>query len=185
MWDGEFDFGMGKIKMMQLPEHPIMVQAELMGLEAGRKYELQVRSWGNEASACQLTGQKYNPLFDPSIIPVPVWTGWKYALPPHDYYGEIDPITADADGNATLTQQSFLQNLEGPQSLLGRSITLVKKPVLIEEKDKVIACCNIGRDVYHPPSENRGFATIPSYMQNRKSKPLSLLKNQPASATAP
>ena len=146
---------------------------------------MSTHTWGNVSNVCNNIGALYNPLVDFNATVKPVWNGWEYAMPSPDYYGEIIPFKTDGTGQATLSQNAFLQNLEGPQSLLGRSITLVKKPVLIEEKDKVIACCNIGRDVYHPPSENRGFATIPSYMQNRKSKPLSLLKNQPASATAP
>ena len=91
------------------------------------KYELQVRMWGNEANSCQNTGAKYNPLIDPSEIPVPVWTGYSYALPPSDYYGEIPPFMADEEGKVTIDQLVFLQNLEGPQTLIGRSIVLVEK----------------------------------------------------------
>lgn len=93
--------------------------------------------WGNESYACNLTGPKFNPLLDPSEVPVPVWTGWSYALPPSDYYGEIQPFTTDESGNATINQDYFLQNLEGAQTLIGRSISLVKKATSADEKDKV------------------------------------------------
>ena len=100
--------------MMQLPKYPIMLKAELNNLEVTTKYELWVNMWGNEANACRNVGPKFNPLQDPSEVPVPIWNGWSYALPPPDYYGEINPFTTDESGNASLTQNYFLQNLEGP-----------------------------------------------------------------------
>ena len=92
----------GRVMMMQLPRYPIMLKAELLGLIPDSKYELQVNNWGTDRNACALIGNKYNPLLDPSEIPVPVWTGWNYALPPSDYYGEIPPFMTDGDGNAVV-----------------------------------------------------------------------------------
>ena len=111
--------------MTQYPKYPISLKADLAGLDTTMKYELQVRMWGNEANSCQNTGAEFNPLIDPSEIPVPVWTGYSYVLPPSDYYGEILPFTPDADGTKAIEQMAFMQNLEGPQTLIGRSIALV------------------------------------------------------------
>ena len=147
--------------LMQLPKYPIMLKAALEGLDATTKYELWVNMWGNEANSCRNVGAKFNPLQDPSEVPVPIWTGWSYALPPSDYYGEIDPFTSDADGMASLTQNYFLQNLEGPQTIIGRSISLVKKATVAGEKDQTLGCCVIARDIYHPPEETAALAAAP------------------------
>ena len=67
-------------------------------------------------------------------------------MPSPDYYGEIIPFKTDETGQATLSQNAFLQNLEGYQTLIGRAIVLTKK-----HDPAPIACCVIGRDVYHAP----------------------------------
>jgi len=156
-----------------------MLKAALSGLDATTKYELWVNMWGNEANSCRNVGAKFNPLQDPSEVPVPIWTGWSYALPPSsevpvpiwtgwsyalppsDYYGEIDPFTSDDSGMASLTQNYFLQNLEGPQTIIGRSISLVKKATAANQKDQTVGCCVIARDIYHPPDDAAAIAATP------------------------
>jgi hypothetical protein len=85
-------------------------------------------------------------------------------LPPSDYYGEIEPFSAKEDGSASIVQNYFLQNLEGPQTITGRSISLVKKATSAEEKDQTIGCGVIARDVYHappPPDDGSGLGAAP------------------------
>ena len=139
--------------MMQLPKYPMMLKAVLSNLEATTKYELWVNMWGNDANACHNVGPKFNPLQLPSEIPVPIWYFWNFALSPSDYYGEIDPFTSDDSGSAFI-YNNLLQNLEGPQTIIGRSISLVKKATAADQKDQTLGCCVIARDIYHPPDES-------------------------------
>jgi len=135
--------------MEQEPSSSISLMAQFTdGLEADTEYELTVHIWGNKTNMCNSIGETFNPLADPKAIVKPVWNGWTYTLPPSDYYGEIIPFRTDAEGKATLSQHSFLQNLEGDKTLIGRSIALSKKGV---QSYIPIACCVIGRDIYHAP----------------------------------
>ena len=53
--------------------------------------------------------------------------------------GRLDSTTAGTDGKVNSLQYSFLQNLAGPESIIGRSVS-------IWSNGEKLACCVVGRD---------------------------------------
>ena len=53
--------------------------------------------------------------------------------------GRLDSTTAGTDGKVNSLQYSFLQNLAGPETIIGRSVS-------IWSEGEKLACCVVGRD---------------------------------------
>jgi len=110
----------GMVRLAQFPGKAVVAQTTLEGLEAEAEYDLTIRTYGflgAGQSFCMASGAEYNPLkeFDRYMQPNP------YQDPTR---GVLENVTADDEGAVSSTQQKLLQNLSGPESLIGRSIHL-------------------------------------------------------------
>lgn len=115
-----------------------------MGLAADTEYTITINTTGKigDGTTCDEVGEEYNPLAE------------------IDKYGNQNPyqdpargtinarkLTTDGSGAITVAPSSeavILQNLEGKDGIIGRSITL------LDAADAVVACCVVARDMLPP-----------------------------------
>ena len=113
-----------------MPGHPISIQGSLLEVDDVGPFDLEfsLRSTGNvyfdgeeNPFDCPLAGPVFNPLAE-QIYGVPN----QYADPSR---GTIDPVTvvpaeADESGIFNWSQDSFLQNLSGKDSIMSKAIRI-------------------------------------------------------------
>jgi len=102
------------------------------------------------------SGMEFNPLkeFDRYQQPNP------YQDPSR---GILENVTADEEGAVSSTQQKLLQNLSGPESLIGRSIHLTSVAQMEEGDPTPNACCVIGKDKNPMGEAKKQQAYQPAY----------------------
>ena len=134
------------LELAQLPHHPIYVRGSISADAAGETFYARINTKGKMGDSCDAadTGAEFNPLFETD----------KYGNP-NPYQdssrGRIPDISASVSILESMPEQfastldgsdTVMQNLEGTDSLIGRSITLFDA-----SDDTIVACCVIGRDM--------------------------------------
>ena len=149
----------------QMPGYPMMVKGTISGsqfeLDDGLVWSFTLHKFGNDQGAeCANVGPEFNPLAEfvhgqPNI----------YADPSRGTIEDVTIIETPEDGSVTeqeFKQTKFMQNLEGKNSVIGRSVKVTKRvssteetteqddskttEVQDEEEDTIIVlgCCVIG-----------------------------------------
>jgi len=142
----------GLIQMLQLVGQGVALKGSLSNLAANTEYELRIQEFGDITGGCTKLGDEFNPWVAEHKDPYAQrYGGWdhQYAyVDPWEGIGKIDNVTSDADGNVTFRQNGLEQNLDGDDSLIGRSIGLYEK-----DDDTVLGCCVIAVDTYRQYEE--------------------------------
>ena len=139
------------VQMAQLSGQAPMVKMDLTGLP-DQEYTLVIKTFGMLSNSCSDAGEEFNPLKE-------VWNG---TANPHadQSRGKIDSCITESAGTCSIFQKSLLQNLSGKDSLVGKSLHLMRD-------DLTLACCVIGLDevpehlrkqepTYRPKAKKRG-----------------------------
>lgn len=80
-----------------------------------------MNTYGN----CDNKGDEFNPLAPDAKNPYSQYSDWKYEAPREpEGRGYLDSFTTDSSAMYSYWMQYFLQNLEGKDSIIGRSISL-------------------------------------------------------------
>ena len=134
----------GIVVMDQQAEEPVSAQIRLRGLTADTEYELKINEFGNTSADCSMIGDIYNPFAPKEQI---VYTQDRWGRPvPHTVIAEDDgrgtfftKITTDATGSFGVDGFQLYQNLEGDDSIIGKSFTLYEF-----DDSTPIMCCPVG-----------------------------------------
>ena len=132
------------LEFAQFPQNSMLVRGSISAVSENETFYAIINTKGKMGDSCDAadTGPEFNPLFetdkygnpnkfqDPSRGRIP-------NIPP----SEMIPGSSPAEFASTLLVSKVLQNLEGTDSLIGRSITL------FDAHDDRVACCVIGRDM--------------------------------------
>lgn len=135
----------GDIEIAQMPYQAPSIRYDLSNLDAEAEYSLKINTLGRLGDDCADVGSEFNPLKE-----VKKGIANPYQDPAR---GRIDDITATVDGTFSGAQDKLLQNLAGPDSLIGRSLLLSTTVTEVDpdagvniEREETRACCVIALD---------------------------------------
>ncbi len=125
---------MGVVEFNQEPEKPVEIRAMIHNLSDSADYELRICDYGNINGACEHVGGIFNPLETKKAS-----YGAGFSVKSLDGRGTIPSISSNVDGICHISGIELEQNLAGPDSMIGRSLSLFEKDDTVP-----IACCVIG-----------------------------------------
>ena len=141
---------MGFIEVAQGVMQPASIKGKLAGVTDTEVYTLQVTTLGKVSEDCANVGAEFNPLDE-------IYLG--EVNPNQDSTrGRIDDITISLDSvtmESTFSQSKLLLNMAGPESIVGKSLTLFLKSDLTAATAGApatpLACCVLGINVNPNP----------------------------------
>jgi len=141
---------MGFIEVAQNTYQPASIKGKLAGVTDTEVYTLQVNKLGKVDTDCANAGGEFNPLDE-------IYLG--EVNPNQDSTrGRIDDITIALDSitnESTFTQSKLLLNMGGPESIVGKSLSLYLKSDLTAATTAIpalpLACCVLGINVNPVP----------------------------------
>ncbi len=125
---------MGVVEFNQEPEKPVEIRAMIHNLSDTADYELRICDYGNINGACEHVGGIFNPLETKKAS-----YGAGFSVKDLDGRGTIPTLSSNVDGICHVSGIELEQNLAGPDSMIGRSLSLFEKDDTVP-----IACCVIG-----------------------------------------
>ena len=133
------------LQFAQRPGHATMARVTLTGT-ASTKYAFRIREYGITTSSCANQGDEYNPLLEKDAL--------NRVNPYQDQTrGRISDVTTAAatvvGGKGTITDfldNDVLVNLSGPDSIVGRGISLYTVNTTTGVLTGPVSCCVIAYD---------------------------------------
>ncbi|EPT05327.1 hypothetical protein FOMPIDRAFT_1156103 [Fomitopsis schrenkii] len=105
----------GTVTLVQsAPAAKVTIIGELQGLDPRAQRGFHIHTGGDLSSGCASAGSHFNPFSEPHGAPTDV----------SRHVGDLGNVQSDAQGEAKFTIEDSLVTLNGPLSVVGRSIVL-------------------------------------------------------------